>query len=156
MIRTLVAALFVWLVCGNVRLSAQCIDSTQIQYGAYCNPYWDPVCACDGYTYRNDCFARNNGLTYWYYGICDAVDFDFNPNPAVDYIYVNAQLRLQGDMYVQLFDRFGKIYYTTVFPNVLIHNFQINVNGFPTGIYFLSIYTTDGYRVKKVVIPELQ
>lgn len=150
MLRTL---LFAVLFCfaGNFQLHAQCIDSSMVQYGAYCDPRWEPVCGCDGYTYQNDCFARNAGLTNWVYTICDPVDFNFTPNPPTDYIYVDAMMRVQGDMYVQVFDRFGTSYYFNIFPDVTRLQFQINMRGFPTGIYYLYIYCNDGFRVKKVL-----
>ncbi len=159
MIRTLLIACLVFFITGNVRLSAQCIDSTHIQNGAYCDPAWVPVCACDGHTYRSDCVARNKGFTSWYYGICDAIDFDFNPNPAADIINIDAMMKNAEDMDVQLIDRFGQIFYSTTFPaspGVLEQVFQIDVQGFPTGVYFLKIFCKDGMKVKKVVVPELQ
>lgn len=156
MVRTLLVACLVFLLAGKIQLSAQCIDTTHIQYGAYCDPQWIPVCGCDGYTYRSDCFARNAGLNYWTYGICDAVDFDFNPNPATDYIDVDAIMKVQGDLYVQLIDRFGRVFYSTTYPGVTEIQFQINVKGFPTGIYFINIFCSNGYRVKKVVLPDLR
>jgi hypothetical protein len=158
MIKTMLIGCFVFLCFGNVRLSAQCFDSTHVQYGAYCDPAWVPVCACNGITYRNDCFARNAGVVNnnWVYGICDAVDFVFDPNPAIDIINVHAILKNPGDMYVQVLDRFGRIYYTNIFPNVSDIIFQLSVNGYPTGIYFINIYCADGYRVKKVVVPDVQ
>ena len=150
-----VACLFFFL-CGKLQLSAQCVDSTHIQNGAYCDPTWIPVCGCNGYTYRNDCFARNAGIVNnnWVSGICDAVDFDFNPNPAYDEVYIDAMLKNVGDMNVQLVDRFGQIYYSTSFTNVTEMVFQISVNGLPEGMYFIKIFCNDGLRVKKLVVPQ--
>ena len=84
---------------GNIHLSAQCADSSLVQNGAYCDPQWIPVCGCDGITYRNDCFARNRGLLQWGYGICDAIDFDFNPNPPVDNINVDVIIKTPWSEY---------------------------------------------------------
>lgn len=151
MLRTLAFICFVCLL-GKTELRGQCIDSSMVQYGAYCDPYWDPVCGCDGYTYQNDCYARNAGLTNWYYGICDAIDFNFTPNPPYDFIYVDAMMQLQGTMYVQVYDRFGQIYYFNIFSNVLRLQFQIDMKSFPTGIYYLYIYCDGGFRVKKVLV----
>jgi hypothetical protein len=135
------------------KLSAQCKDSSLIQYGAYCDPRWEPVCGCDGFTYQNDCFARNAGLLYWNYTICDPVDFSFTPNPPSDHIDVDVLKKEQGTIYVELVDRFGKVFYSNVFLNITRYQFQIDVRGFPTGIYYLHIYCDNGSRVKKVLVP---
>lgn len=153
MFKTLVTVLLVCLGAGNIHLSAQCIDSTHIQYGAYCDPGWDPVCGCDGVTYQNDCFARNAGLNSWYYGICDPIDFNFNPNPPYDHIDVDVIKREVGTIYVEFVDRFGKVFYTNAFTNVTRIQFQIETKGFPVGVYYLNIFCEDGNRVKKVVVP---
>jgi hypothetical protein len=155
MIRTLIAVLFVCLVTGNTRLSAQCFDSTQVQIGAYCDPRWEPVCGCDGFTYTTECFARNAGIITYYQGICDPVDFSFYPNPPYDHLEIDAMLRVPGTMYVEMTDCFGNIFYQNVFPNVQRFQFQIQTKGFPVGVYFLNIYCNDGFRVKKVVVPGL-
>ena len=144
------AILGLLLFTGGVK--SQCIDSAAIVYGGYCDPRIEPVCGCDGYTYQNDCFARNAGLRWWNSNaICDPVDFYFNPNPPDNgIINVDAWLKYPGVMYVELVDRFGNIYYQTGFQGQDHYLFQINLSGFPVGIYLLRCYTEEGSRTKKV------
>jgi hypothetical protein len=154
MLRTLGIAFFVLFLCGNIQLKAQCVDSSLVQPGAYCDPQWIPVCGCNGTTYRNDCFSRNEGLLTWNYGICDAIDFDFNPNPPVDFINVNVIIKTPGYMQVQLLDRFGRIFYSTAYVNPGQMSFQMNVKGFPAGLYYITIWCNDGFKVRKLVITD--
>lgn len=47
-----------------------CIDSSLIDPNLACALYYEPVCGCNGITYGNECDARINGVTEFYYGAC--------------------------------------------------------------------------------------
>ena len=144
------------LLAAKQQLRAQCIDSLAVQYGFYCDPRYEPVCGCDGFTYRNDCFARNTGLRTWNPGICDYIDFDMNPNPVQTYglVTIDVIVKNPGVIYVEVLDHYGRTFYLNSFNLIDKYRFDIDFQNYPNGMYIIILRSDDGYRAKKIVRPD--
>lgn len=73
------------------------------------------------------------------------------PNPATDWIQVNAQLFQKDDIQISLYDINGQVVYEQKDANVLEINKVIPISALSTGIYLLKIETSKGQRMDKVM-----
>jgi hypothetical protein len=159
LLRIFTVFLLVLLFSSSVRAQQQsngCIDSLQIRYGYYCDPYYDPVCGCNNITYRNLCYAQNEGVIAFSDGICEPIAIDFNPNPVSDVIYVTLILKEQGGVNFWIYDYWGSQYYFQSFSNITEQTFTINVNVFPQGVYALIAVNDKGEHVAKKMVKFLR
>ncbi len=133
-----------------------CVDSLLIVVGPNCN-YADytPTCGCDGTTYRNQCFARSNGLLQWLDGPCELVDFDFYPNPVAYDLFLTLVTKFdETPVNLYIYDLDGNLYYFDNYQTnagITRQELILDVSLYERGIYIVMAQVGDYFTIKKFV-----
>ena len=137
---------------------AQCVDSTIFPVAnPICDPIFEPVCGCDGETYHNWCYAkRKGGLTdnAWELGPCGTLATYHYPNPynGRDLFYLEVINRYEDDINIEIKDMNGMLYLIDHFSGLTALQQSYNFSGFPRGLYFIFIYNSSEFQVRKLMV----
>jgi hypothetical protein len=133
-----------------------CIDSLYYNPTPICGSVYEPICACNGKTYRNQCFATSDGVVpgQYTFGPCEPLHYFFFPTLAVDFLNLNISVKAEGTVNIYIFDVYGNIkffqdYYIGT-PYILnLSNFDVST--FDKGVYVLVAETQGYYQLEKFV-----
>ena len=75
-----------------------------------------------------------------------------SPNPTQDLVTIDLQLLETHDLILQLFNGSGQVIKTLVDRNTLGDQYQLNLNGYPNGIYFVKMRIGEQQLTRKVVL----
>lgn len=128
-----------------------CVDSVRANPLYQCNDqFYNPVCGCNGVTYRNQCNALNvHGVTNWVSGVCSGFDVDYYPNPVgpASAFTVNLSFpeTISGNMTLRIVDMYGKTAEQRFLSNFNRIQIEFYLQALRTGIYHLVVQDSRGF-----------
>jgi hypothetical protein len=140
-------------LCNSASIGTTCEDSirSKDKYHAICEGY-QPVCGCDGKTYRNSDAAYWWGaINQWYDGPCEEFDIDLYPNLVTEQSsglgHLRIYMRNPGTASLVIYNAFGRLMFQRLFStslsNAIIPDadpFELyEAQTFPRGVYVLVV-----------------
>jgi len=154
--------LFPWSDFLDGQTIPPCEDETRIDAYYPCGTIFEPVCACNGKTYRNQCAANYHGginqASQLNSGPCQEFFFFLYPTMAINgNLVVQYQFQNRGNATLYIIDNFGHIAGRRAiqagnnFPTIL--NFDVTT--FDAGLYYMLIQSGNHHQIEKFVVAHL-
>lgn len=152
------------LFCFSKKANAQnpmdCLDTSRINPYYLCgNPIYQPVCGCNGVTYRNDCAAYYmGGVNFTSNGTCGNFGFDILENPVATNLTISVYTRQSERVIMQAWNDMGNKYYEYFFNGYenSVQQFFIDTHDYPRGVYIIVVVVNGEQQSHKVVVENMQ
>jgi hypothetical protein len=150
LIKLKLIVLFLFIGLANEIDAQNCIEPARISPFYRCNyPRFEPVCGCDGVTYRNQCEAYwGNGVNTWNFGVCEGMAADLYPNPILYNEAINITIQFPefttSDVSFYIVDMYAKVRLQRIFNYTNRIELSLESYSIPPGVYTLVITTTSG------------
>lgn len=121
------------------------------------DPFYLPVCGCNGITYRNQCAAYwQGGVNNWTGGVCTGFDVDIFPNPFAgnEPVIINISFpdNVSGSLTLRIIDAWGGSVWQRYFSSVYRERIPLDPGFLKQGLYILVVADGRGnYRSFKLV-----
>lgn len=132
-----------------------CQDTLLVnQYFPCVGPYI-PVCACNGITYRNECFARQKDgiIGTVVNGICGEFDFDIAPNPPVqnsNILELSLYTTNPNNVEIFIINVYGLTVYRKTLRNVQnLQREQIDTSNYEKGLHIVMVVVKNKLQTKR-------
>lgn len=133
-----------------------CVDTSRVNDYYICgNPTYQPVCGCNGITYRNDCRAYfAGGVNFWVNGTCENFGFDILTNPIALELTLSVYTKKSELVNVQVYSSFGTLVAENAFTSAQesVQQFFISTDGYESSTYVVLVFVNGEQQAKKVVI----
>jgi hypothetical protein len=132
-----------------------CVDTSRINDYYICgNPIYQPVCGCNGITYRNDCAAYyRGGVNYWNNGTCGNFGFDILSNPVLNELVLSIYTRNSERVLVEVWSTVGPKIFTRTINSAQesVQQLFIETDAFEIGSYILLVVVNGEFQSQKFI-----